>query len=103
MKTIYKSILIPLLTVSANHVLATDFEINSDEVLTEPRFQLTLLPGIDKPANKPLVMHMVEAADHNENILKLNSSLVRSNHTIETESYFDDIEVPNNNLLDIRF
>lgn len=103
MKTIYKSILISLLAVTANNVFATEFEIKSDEVLVEPRLQLTLLPGIERPVRKPLAMHMVETAGHYENLLNLNSSLVKPNKTFETEKYFDDIEVTSNNLLEIRF
>ena len=102
MKTIYKSILILLLAVSANHAISADYGINYDDAVEEPRYQLILLPGFERPTKKPLAMHMVDTSDHN-NILNLNSSLVTSNNNFETEKYFDDIKITNNNLFEIRF
>ena len=87
----------------SNNAFSADFGITSDEVISEPRFELTLLPGLIRPARKPLAMHMVEQSDHNENLLNLNSSLVKPTKIIETEKYFDDIEVTNNNIFELKF
>lgn len=107
MKTIYTSILIALLAISATSATASEFEINGDAMnsknIAEPRLQLKLFPGIARPVNKPLAMHMVEVRNENSDLLNLNSSLVGSTNTFNTNKYFDDIEVTNNNIFELRF
>jgi len=73
------------------------------EIVVEPRLQLSLFPGIDRAANKPLVMHMVDTSSDESSILNLNSSLVAPDNSINTKKYFDDIEIINNNLFELRF
>lgn len=103
MNTLYKSILISLIALAANNAFSADYAINAEKVAVEPRFQLTLLPGFERSVKKPLAMHMVEKSNHNDNLLYLNSSLSNPNKTIETEKYFNDIEVTNNNLFELKF
>ncbi|MFK7815796.1 MAG: hypothetical protein AB8B92_05620 [Gammaproteobacteria bacterium] len=107
MKHTYKLLLAATLSISSYTVVAEniieDTYYNHTEVVIEPRIQLTFLPGIERPTNQPLVMHMVDNSSHNSNLLILNSSLVESNNAISTKSYFDDIEVINNNLFELRF
>jgi len=107
MKTIYKNILIAVLTLTASAASAAEFDINdaqpNNSDVVEPRLQLTLFPGIARPAKKPLAMHMVETSNNDANLLNLNSSLVEPANTIKTEKYFDDIEVTSNNILELRF
>jgi len=103
MKTIYKSIVISILAISVNNAFSAEFDINSEEIVEESNIQLTFLPGFTETAKNPLVMQMVEPSPYSDNILKLNSSLDKPNNVIETDKYFDDIEVTNNNLLEIRF
>ncbi|QMU62322.1 MAG: hypothetical protein GKR92_11695 [Gammaproteobacteria bacterium] len=107
MKTIYTSIFIALLTISASAATASEFEINDETMnfkeIVEPRFQMTLFPGIARPAKKPLAMHMVETPRDNANLLNLNSSLVNSTNSVKPDTYLDDIEVVNNNIFELRF
>ena len=107
MKTIYTSILIALLAICATSATASEFEINGDTMnsknIAEPRLQLKLFPGITRPVNKPLAIHMVEVRNENSDLLNLNSSLVGSTNTFNTNKYFDDIEVTNNNIFELRF
>ena len=107
MKTIYKNILIAILTITASAASAAEFEINdaqpNNSDVVESRLQLTLFPGIARPAKNPLAMHMVETSKNDSSLLNLNSSLVEPVNTIKTEKYSDDIEVTNNNLFELRF
>lgn len=107
MKHTYKLLLAATLsitsyTVAAENIIEDAYYSHTDVVI-EPRIQLTFLPGIERPTNQPLVMHMVDNSSHDSNLLNLNSSLVESKNTINTKNYFDDIEVTNNNLFELRF
>ncbi len=103
MQTIYKSVFISLLVISANNVVAHEFDHGNDEVIVEPRLQATFFPGLKKSKGNGLVMNMVDPSGLNDDLLRLNSSLVKPNNDFEKIKTFDDIEVTNNNLFELKF
>jgi hypothetical protein len=93
---------------TTNYATAADntFEnqyYHNEDISVEPHLQLTLFPGIDRATNKPLVMHMVDSSNHSSNIFTLNSRLAGSANSINTKKYFDDIEITNNNIFELKF
>lgn len=106
MKHTYKLLFATALSITSYSIAAEniigDAYYNNTEVFVEPRIQLTLLPGIERPTKQPLAMHMVDNSSHESNLLNLNSSLVESEN-INNDKYFDDIRVTNNNLFELRF
>lgn len=108
MKHTYKLLFAAALSITSYTAAAEntfeDAYNNNTKVVVEPRFQLTLLPGIERATNKSLAMRMVDTSNHDDSsILNLNSSLVESENSLNTKKYFDDIEVTNNNLFELRF
>ncbi len=108
MNTIYKSIFITMLAITANTATATEFEIdkvvtNNLEKAVEPRLQLTLFPGIARAPKTNTVLHMAEQPRDVEGVLNLNSSLNGESQQLTSKQYLDDIQVTTNNILEIRF
>lgn len=103
----FRLLLISALCVTSYSVAAeNNFEsiyYNDAEIVVEPNIQLNFLPGINRHQKQSLVMHMVEHNNHDTNILNLNSSLVETEPSLDRNKYFDDIEVVNNNLFELRF
>lgn len=106
MKNIYISILTTALVILANNVAAQEFDgvgAFPVEQEVEPRTQHKFFPGVKRKEKKSLAMHMVEIPNDNADLLNLNSSLVSSTNTADSKKYFDDIEVTDNNIFQLKF
>lgn len=104
--TTYKSIFIAALVISAGNVAAQEFEFDNADIapikqVVEPRLKLKFFPGVARPAKNSIAMHMVEVPKDNADILNL--SLVSSSNSVTSDQYFDDIQVVDNNLFQLKF
>jgi hypothetical protein len=108
MKHTNKFLLLLLLTVATFNVSA---EVTVEDVLpshideiSNPRFQSKVFPGVSRePKKSSLVMQMVDTNSGDKSIYNLNSSLTATNNSFNRDKHFDDIEVTDNNIFQLKF
>jgi hypothetical protein len=107
MKNTYKLLFATALSITNYTAIADntfdDAHYQNEDIVEISRLQLTLFPGVERAIDKPLVMHMVDTSYHSSSIFNLNSSLVESGNSVSTKKYFDDIEIIDNNLFELKF
>jgi len=108
MKHTNKFLLLLLLTAATSNASAElavqDVLPSHIDEISNPRFQSKVFPGVSRKAKKsPLVMQMADTDSSDKSIYNLNSSLTTTNNSINRDKHFDDIEVTDNNIFQLKF
>ena len=100
------SLFVPLtitsLTAFAEMEIDDVFYPHADQI-SDPRLQLTLFPGVARATATSLVMQMQDTSFNKVDILNLNTSLVNQIESNKSNLDLQEIKVPSNNILELRF